>query len=212
MNVLCAKYFAFLYPSRQNVGRTSEKYSLLLNDEPVSYGGFINLIADDQSFRDTFIRVLQSVEFSGFLFECPAVSRKTLNSVNFEFVVTESPSLSTAEVDTKSFEEHFRSNCYSNVASFSNLGGDAHLVVPCPMSGVSLASYSHLGSFMRTAPSEQVSTLLQVIADNLISKLSSSKNDLWLSTNGNGVSWLHVRLDSYPKYYAYAPFKLPSHA
>ncbi|MGI9175867.1 MAG: DUF6940 family protein [Rhodothermales bacterium] len=25
---------------------------------------------------------------------------------------------------------------------------------------------------------------------------------MWLSTAGGGVSWLHVRLDSRPKYYA----------
>lgn len=32
---------------------------------------------------------------------------------------------------------------------------------------------------------------------------------LWVSTSGLGVSWLHVRLDSRPKYYTYAPYKQP---
>jgi hypothetical protein len=28
----------------------------------------------------------------------------------------------------------------------------------------------------------------------------------WLSTAGLGVPWLHLRLDSYPKYYRYRPY------
>ncbi len=28
----------------------------------------------------------------------------------------------------------------------------------------------------------------------------------WLSTAGHGVAWLHVRLDTRPKYYRYTPY------
>jgi hypothetical protein len=34
-----------------------------------------------------------------------------------------------------------------------------------------------------------------------------SARPLWLSTSGLGVAWLHVRLDSRPKYYSYAPYR-----
>lgn len=30
---------------------------------------------------------------------------------------------------------------------------------------------------------------------------------LWLSTSGLGVSWLHVRVDSVPKYYNFEEYK-----
>jgi hypothetical protein len=30
---------------------------------------------------------------------------------------------------------------------------------------------------------------------------------LWLSTAGTGIFWLHVRLDSRPKYYTYQPYR-----
>jgi hypothetical protein len=33
------------------------------------------------------------------------------------------------------------------------------------------------------------------------------KEPLWLSTAGQGVFWLHVRLDRYPKYYNHAPYR-----
>jgi len=29
---------------------------------------------------------------------------------------------------------------------------------------------------------------------------------LWISTAGGGVAWLHVRLDSSPKYYGFRPY------
>ncbi len=36
---------------------------------------------------------------------------------------------------------------------------------------------------------------------------TNSFADYFTSTAGGGVSWLHVRLDSWPKYYGYAPYK-----
>jgi hypothetical protein len=30
---------------------------------------------------------------------------------------------------------------------------------------------------------------------------------IWMSTCGTGVYWLHLRLDSKPKYYTYAPYR-----
>jgi len=31
---------------------------------------------------------------------------------------------------------------------------------------------------------------------------------LWISTAGLGVTWLHVRIDSSPKYYTHAPYRM----
>jgi hypothetical protein len=35
-----------------------------------------------------------------------------------------------------------------------------------------------------------------------------SASPVWLSTSGLGVYWLHVRLDTHPKYYQYQPYKV----
>ena len=35
----------------------------------------------------------------------------------------------------------------------------------------------------------------------------TSELPVWVSTNGDGVAWLHVRIDERPKYYAYAPYR-----
>jgi len=48
---------------------------------------------------------------------------------------------------------------------------------------------------------------LQRLAREALARLSD--RPLWISTAGMGVNWLHVRLDSRPKYYRHAPYKTP---
>ena len=39
-------------------------------------------------------------------------------------------------------------------------------------------------------------------------KEALGEQPLWVSTSGLGVYWLHVRLDSSPKYFQHTPYKL----
>lgn len=196
--------------SRERISRNSEKYALHREGSSVSFREFLDLLSSDSHFRLLFTRVLQAVEFPGYLFECPSVSNNAVDGVPFEFVVTNSPSLARAEADPEPFRKHF-SGCSDDVTSFVNLGGDARLVVPCHVSTVSKDAYTHLAQFVRYAPFSQVEHFWQVVSDRVRSRLFEiHDSDMWLSTNGNGVSWLHVRLDSYPKYYAHTPYKHPT--
>ena len=62
--------------------------------------------------------------------------------------------------------------------------------------------YSHIASFVRGAPWRQQLELWREVSEQLQHKLRqvSHNTPLWLSTDGRGVPWLHVRLDSSPKY------------
>jgi hypothetical protein len=80
------------------------------------------------------------------------------------------------------------------------------LVVPCPCGP--REHYAHLASFLRGGPEAQIDRLLTTLAHEIEARLSSAP--LWVSTSGLGVPWLHVRLDSSPKYYQHAPFKRAS--
>ena len=62
-----------------------------------------------------------------------------------------------------------------------------------------------LASFLKTASSERIEALWKLVGREIASKVSSSP--IWLSTAGLGVSWLHIRLDSRPKYFRYLPYK-----
>ena len=89
------------------------------------------------------------------------------------------------------------------VVDFPNLGGDAHLVVPCPQDEGD--AFAHLAVFSRTAPVAQQHRFWQRVGlavENMV-----GERPLWLSTSGLGVYWLHVRLDARPKYYTFRPYR-----
>jgi hypothetical protein len=198
--------------SRTPVGPRSEKYTLTLDGGLVSYEDFLLQLAGNSEFRTLFTNVLMAVEYPAYLFETPAVSIKTLQTVSFEFVVTDSHSLAQAETDDSPFKDFFAA-CEGDVTSFMSLGGDARLVVPCPASSVPKTAYTHLAQFVRNAPRAQIENIWMTVSSRVLQRLtepSTNDKDLWFSTNGNGVSWLHVRLDTRPKYYAHGPYRQPS--
>lgn len=54
---------------------------------------------------------------------------------------------------------------------------------------------------MRAAPDTQQRELYSMVAEQVCNQLHEQPGaPLWLNTDGGGVPWLHVRLDSTPKY------------
>ena len=61
---------------------------------------------------------------------------------------------------------------------------------------------------MRGAPAAQHDALWKQVGAALRRELDArGGRPTWLSTEGSGVPWLHVRLDSYPKYYHTAAYR-----
>lgn len=190
------------------------KYVLMNNDSRVTFAEFLALLSrSDSLIHDLFFEVLRNQEYSSYFFECPSITMSTVATTGFEFILASSPTLSTRAVDKTPFETHFINAVAKglSVVSFANLGGDSCLVVPCPPNLTEdMPSYfTHLASFMRAASREQVMTFWKVAANEIISNLQRNPPDqkMWVSTSGLGVSWLHLRLDSYPKYYSYEPYR-----
>jgi hypothetical protein len=119
----------------------------------------------------------------------------------FEFVLLDSPEL-LCRPNPGAFAEHFGS-AKSKIAVFPNLGGDAVMVVPCPLDD--LTDYGHLAAFVRQAPEEQLHALWQAVGEAMVKRIGAKR--VWLSTAGAGVPWLHVRLDDRPKYYGFARYR-----
>ena len=59
-----------------------------------------------------------------------------------------------------------------------------------------LAACAHMAAFVRKASRTQVQELWHETGRAMLETLSDQ--NLWLSTSGVGVAWLHIRLDSYP--------------
>lgn len=170
------------------------------------------LSVDHQSGEDArqgFNAVIEECPFKAVFFETKGCDKFTANE-QFEFVLLDAPGLKSfaKRADGHAFKEHFskqRGNPYA--VSFTNLGGDACLVSPKPFSGVDRnAAYGHIAAFCRNAPKAQVSQLWKLAATKYLEYIIMPRK-VWLSTNGMGVAWMHLRMDSRPKYYQYTPFK-----
>ena len=110
------------------------------------------------------------------------------------------------------FSEHFKNSTNSNVVVFSSLGKDATLLVPMPkIKNLGDNTYAHLYNFMNSnSDHEQLHQFWIKVAEQINHKMNETKEkrkQLWVSTCGTGVSWLHVRLDTYPKSYCYESYK-----
>jgi hypothetical protein len=165
----------------------------------LSYAGFLRAVAKDASFRDIILEEMRAAPFVAFRWETPPLTASNIDQP-FECLLHDSPDLDVG-ADPTDFEAYFQSNI--EVVSFKNLGGDAWLIVPCPIS--TLANYSHIGSFHRSAPCAQLHAFWREVAETVLAQLGTQP--IWLSTAGGGVDWLHMRLDDRPKYYRYIPWQ-----
>ena len=146
------------------------------------------------------------------MFETKGVTLDTARRLQFRFVMINSNALhrfGERGSDAHTFASHFMSGkkIVRDVVAFDNLGRDARLVAPVPLKDSDPELYSHLAKFVREGSASQIDRLFLGVAKELWNRLVSQPDEpVWLSTSGLGVAWLHVRLDSSPKYYEYEPF------
>mmetsp|Transcript_35301 Transcript_35301/g.85448 ORF Transcript_35301/g.85448 Transcript_35301/m.85448 type:complete len:246 (+) Transcript_35301:410-1147(+) len=146
------------------------------------------------------------------MFETKGVSLHTARRLQFQFVLINSNALhrfGERGSDAHTFASHFMSGykVVRDVVAFENLGRDARLVAPVPLKDNDPESYSHLAKFVREGNESQIDRFFLGVAKEFLNRLASQPDEpVWLSTSGLGVAWLHVRLDSSPKYYEYEPF------
>ena len=184
------------------VGERSRKVRICRDGRPVSYAEALNLWQTDERFRSLFISILSEVEFPSYRWETPPVCKRN-EERPFEFVILASPELDTRP-DPTAFASYFDTpDVEDGIVTFPNLGNDAFLVVPTPREPIS--AYGHLAAFTRKAPQAQNHALWRIVGRTMQHRLGN--RPIWLSTAGGGVAWLHVRLDSRPKYYAFGPYR-----
>lgn len=170
---------------------------------PISARRAYELCASSEAFRTALLTELARAPFPAYFWETPALTSSSLERP-FEYVISDAPGLAGASPEVEAFAEHFDGAADSgDVVSFENLGRDALLVVPCPKA--EHVHYAHLAAFVRGAPEAQTHALLVALGNAVLGRVSA--RPLWVSTAGMGVYWLHVRLDSRPKYYRYAAYK-----
>lgn len=175
---------------------------LMREGRPARFGEVLAHWRDDEAFRRQWSRWLAEIPLSSYCWELPPLTAARL-AQPFECVFVDSPALAIPRADPQPFEAFFNAACPQQEAvGFANLGGDAWLVAPTPRAEGDV--YAHLARFLRQAPATQVASIWQAVAAAAVRRLGD--RPLWLSTAGLGVAWLHIRLDSTPKYYRYRPY------
>lgn len=180
-------------------GQRATRHRLHHEGRALPLADVLRLWQDSAPFRSFFNNLLASAQATAFRWETPGATLETRHDP-FEFVLVPDPSLARP-ASRSAFREHFGDG---EVVTFDNLGGDAHLIVPNPRGEDAL--YTHLASFVRSAPDAQRHALWAAVGAAVEARLGA--RPLWLSTAGGGVPWLHVRLDARPKYYAHAPYRV----
>jgi hypothetical protein len=156
----------------------------------------------DATFCAVFTQALTAAPFDAVFWETPP--RLPGDSERpFECMLLDAPSLARMRPDQTSFAGQFGGDG-PDVATFMNLGGDAELVAPRQKDAE--VDYTHLTGFLRTAPAEHVREFWRATGE-VADRWSRRGRPFWISTSGLGVGWLHVRIDTRPKYYTHAPYR-----
>lgn len=181
------------------------RITLSLSGRPLTFADVIEAWRDDPAFVRFHVAVLARAPFEAVFWEHPALTRRQLDRP-YECVLVDSPALAGVPPRPSAFQEHFGSDAEpDSVVVFPNLGRDAWLVVPCPADDGDDADYTHLATFLRAGTPAQVEALFRHLGDALAARLGD--DPIWISTSGLGVFWLHIRLDTRPKYYTHGPYR-----
>jgi hypothetical protein len=170
---------------------------------PLTWAEVLGGWRDPAWVRD-FASQLAASPWPAFFWETPPLMATGLDTA-FECVTVSAPRLASKGADISAFADLLSgSGSDIGIASFPNLGGDARLVVPQQVGRE--VDYGHLAAFLRTAGADQIESLWAMVSEAASLELSKGR-PIWTSTSGLGVPWLHVRIDTRPKYYSYAPYR-----
>jgi hypothetical protein len=172
-------------------------------DRPVVVQSVLDALQMEAGLGPWFGACLAALPWRALYWECPALTTATLADP-FECVALEAPSLVDLAAEFDAFRAHLdTAPPGSLVAVFPNLSGDAILVAPTERDDK--RGYAHLADFLRAAPQTQIAAFFSALASQGLSLCREAP--AWVSTAGDGVAWLHGRVDRRPKYYRYAPYR-----
>lgn len=189
-------------PLEEMLADGTRRVALAVGGRRLTVGEVIHGWRDDSAFRDFFNDLLAVAPAPAWFWEMPPLTRSGLEAA-FECVQVPSPALAGVRADPAPFAEQFADCDGADALGFANLGGDAWLVAPCPRGDG--RACAHLADFVRGAPRVQRDALWRLLGESVAQRLGGVP--LWISTSGLGVYWVHLRLDSRPKYYTHAPYR-----
>lgn len=179
-----------------------EAHCVRREGEQLRWSEMRNGLERDADARAALTEAIRSADAEALYWEC--TPWKPDADPLFEMMIIPTNAMVNRETDRSAFEEHFDGSAL--VQTFPSLRGDAMLVVPEPVGRTDL--FGHLATWIRHADPEQIEALWIAVAKAIDEWRAAKRGTLWVSTAGGGVPWLHVRLDSRPKYYKHGPYRV----
>ncbi|MCI4671871.1 MAG: hypothetical protein MRZ79_27260 [Bacteroidia bacterium] len=175
------------------------------NDKRLSFNDVFNSWKTKPEFVDFYSKGLLAQIGNTFFWEHPPLLQHDLDRP-YEVILHLAGGFEKRKADPTAFHEHFSPD--KKAIAFDNLGKNARLIVPTHLK--QLSHYKHLGIFLENANKEQIFSLFREVVGEIYHELSSGKR-IWLNTSGLGIIWLHIRLDTHPKYYKTKRYKMPDY-
>lgn len=169
--------------------------------------GFWETIASskDTTLIDDFVNTI--IDFSnraeknghgkGVFLEFPMLNRDTASQEGYYALIT-THIFDSGKADGKAFENYFQKE--GKIVTFPNISKDTILVVPNKLDKKK-SRYYHIANYLRESPKEDIVALFKRVATEVLKLYNETNVPIYVSTHGNGVPWLHVRLCNSPKYY-----------
>lgn len=188
-----------VYTSKTKKGKNVRRYVFYRNASDLPT--WKDLLTDLRNRNDTplvqkFVAVLKNCPFTSYYFEAPNL--KSIN-IPLEFVLVESDTLHTKKANWGPYRDYM--SLGKHATSFDNKDGEFRLIIPTKK-----GDYGHVADFMKSATDKEIQEVLHLTAKE-IHDASKSRKPLYLSTHGDGVSWLHFRVGRTPKYYNYHKYE-----
>ena len=159
----------------------------------------------NRKFQKEFINILKNSPYNSYYFQTPNI--RSLNDP-IEFVLIKSETLHKKTADWTKYKEYMKRKPRNRTSlSFDNLSGNTKLVVP--FNKKENIKYGHLKDFILNASKEEIRDILLKVGEEVENYKNNSitnEKPLFLSTHGDGVPWLHFRIESSPIYYLYKPY------
>lgn len=181
-----------------------------LGGEPLTWPEVLHLWAYDRAFQDFFSETLADSPYEAFFWETPPLCPAWLvEHQPFEMVLLNAQGELEDSGDDTRFAEHLEGHTpglHEPIRVFQNLSGDALLLAPAFFG--SRRHYPHLAAFLRGAPVEQRRELWRELGEAGQWRLEGGgRSPVWIGTDGRTLPWLHVRIDSSPKYTKHGPYR-----
>jgi len=190
----------------------------------MSWSGVIHLWQHSDDFRAMFSGFLRQAPFENYFFEMPPVSRNSLQDYCEFVLVNAHDSFDRMSASPQAFARQLETSKERGeqlqFAAFLNLNGDTMLIAPHDLWSLGMLSerskdpdvvacYLNIGMFFRHCPAQQNDALWEALGEQLSIRFTTSalQTPVYVSTSGLGVPWLHVRLDTFPKYYTFEPYR-----